>query len=540
MTVRVLAGRFALLEAIGRGGYGAVYRAVQLSVDRVVAIKVLHPSLADRFDVIARFEREARLTSRLSHPNAVRVIDFGTDGDELFLAMEFVAGETLKSRLANGERVGVDDALAIARGIADALAEAHALGLVHRDLKPANIILREDKSPPEPVVIDFGLVKVFDAAESSDGLDVDVTRSSVMIGTPAYMSPECVTGAPLDGQADVFSLGVVLYELLAGARPFVGRTATETVFARVDGHAAPLPAEIPREVAALVGAMLTRDPELRPDARAVVAWIDALATAVDAAPTPRDAGAALTVEPRRTALEAAPAELVESPRPPPVGTDVASPPGSAPVPWLSRPKPRLVVLAAALTLAAFGGAWGIGGRTVPTQVDADRPAVGSPSPLASSDPAAASLDSPPGRAPGRVEAAAPAQAQPDVEAGSAPFDDPLAPLREGGAKPRTPTPAAAAPVEAPAEPSQSDRSPARGSTTPSATDVTTATLSVNVEPYGSVYVDGSHIGTAPVVARPVRPGLHTVTSRYMDQEQSETVRVRAGGSASVTHRYQRQ
>lgn len=262
----VLAGRFRVEELLGRGGYGEVYRALQLSVDREVAIKVLRVTDQDPHELAVRFRREAQLLSRLRHPNVVQVLDFGDADGVLFLAMEFVRGPTLKERPVT--QPAIAEVRTLLHGVASALAAAHDLGMVHRDLKPANIILADGRFD-RPVVIDFGLAKVY----SADGGGEELTRASVMLGTPAYMSPEVVIGDPVDARTDLYSLGVIAFELLAGQKPFRGGSALETATARL-ANAAPelqsLRADVPRGLANLVGALLAREPGARPASAAEV------------------------------------------------------------------------------------------------------------------------------------------------------------------------------------------------------------------------------------------------------------------------------
>ena len=273
----LIADRFEVGEHIGSGGYGEVYRGTQLSVERPVALKIVHLHLRERADVEARFRREARLASRLRHPHIVRVIDFGAaDSGELFLVMELIDGPTLKDVLAARPRLELGEALGLVGAIAGALAHAHAAGVVHRDLKPGNVIVDAARGKPmHPVVIDFGLVKAF-REEDEEG--TTVTQSNVMIGTPAYMSPECVLGEPIDGASDVYALGVMAWEMLGGRRPFGGRSAMEAATQRVAGAAPSLRDAAPTidpEVASWVARMLERNAAARPTAAEVASWATA-------------------------------------------------------------------------------------------------------------------------------------------------------------------------------------------------------------------------------------------------------------------------
>ncbi len=214
---RVLDGRFKIEAPLGAGGMGAVYTAVQTSVGRKVAIKLIHNRLGDNRDATKRFLREARLASKLNHPNSVNVIDFGRTSDGLmYIAMERVAGDELKTVLENGP-LAPKRAIAIAKQVAAALAAAHAEGIVHRDLKPANIMVTKQATTGELIkVLDFGIAKMVGQEDRTQ-----LTQTGAMVGTPLYMSPEAVRGDELDSRADLYALGVVLYEMLAGRPPFV-------------------------------------------------------------------------------------------------------------------------------------------------------------------------------------------------------------------------------------------------------------------------------------------------------------------------------
>ena len=217
-------GRYHLRGEIGHGAMGAVFRAHDPQLARDVAVKLISLAYAaghgDPKEAAARFAREARVAARLHHPNVVGVYDFGEEGDQLFLVMELVAGDTLAQRLARGEFPGTTAALQIVAQTADALAAAHLAGVIHRDIKPGNLLL----SPAGNVkVSDFGVAKAV-------GESTELTRTGMMVGSPAYMAPEQVQGMELDGRSDLFSLGVVLYEMLMHRKPFPADTLTTLVY----------------------------------------------------------------------------------------------------------------------------------------------------------------------------------------------------------------------------------------------------------------------------------------------------------------------
>ena len=213
-----LAGRYRLEEPLGTGGMAIVYRAHDLKHDRAVALKVLHPELAQAIGN-ERFVREIRLTARLDHPHILPVLDSGEAGGFLYYVMPYVTGETLRDRLMRERQLPLDDALRITGEVADALSYAHSHGIVHRDIKPENILLAGGHAR----VADFGIARAFTAA-GGDGL----TETGLVVGTPTYMSPEQAGGErELDGRSDVYALGCVAYEMLAGHPPFTGGSAHE-------------------------------------------------------------------------------------------------------------------------------------------------------------------------------------------------------------------------------------------------------------------------------------------------------------------------
>jgi tRNA A-37 threonylcarbamoyl transferase component Bud32 len=216
----VLHGKFRVDAPLASGGMGRVYRATQLSLEKTVVVKVLHPELLRDASAVKRFWVEARAASRIEHPNAVRVLDFGeAEGGTYFMVMEHLDGRDLARVLAEDHPLPAARVLRIFEQIAGALAEAHAQGIIHRDLKPENIMLVDRHEDRDCVkVVDFGIAKLRD--EQFQG----ITATGMICGTPAYMSPEQVRGAPLDARSDVYALGVMLYQVLTGRAPFVAET----------------------------------------------------------------------------------------------------------------------------------------------------------------------------------------------------------------------------------------------------------------------------------------------------------------------------
>ncbi len=253
---RDLDGRFTVIEKLGQGGMGAVYRARQHSVDREVAIKVIHPNLLADPIVIKRFLRESRLSSKLSHPNAVAVLDFGQTEDGLFyLVMELIAGRTLEAAAIAQPVMDARRIVRIGKQVCDALEAAHSLAIVHRDLKPANIMLL-DTARDFVKVLDFGLAKSL-AVEDLTG-----SSSAGLNGTPAYVPPERAVGKPGDARSDLYSLGCILYLLGSGTLPFSARSAHDLLVKQVVEPAPPMTG-VPPALAAVIDRLLRKDPGAR-------------------------------------------------------------------------------------------------------------------------------------------------------------------------------------------------------------------------------------------------------------------------------------
>ncbi|GAB2602083.1 Stk1 family PASTA domain-containing Ser/Thr kinase [Pseudactinotalea suaedae] len=252
----IVDGRYEVISRIARGGMATVYLAQDRRLDRKVALKMMHPHLADGSDVVARFRREARAAARLSHPGVVGVFDQGTEGETSYLTMEYVDGVTLRRRLASRGALSLGEALSVMESMLDALAAAHRAGLVHRDVKPENVLIARDGTIK---VADFGLARaVTEATMSSTG---------ALLGTVAYLSPEIVTSGAADARADVYAAGVMLYEMLTGHQPFEGETPIQVAYKHVH-ETVPPPSEdvawLPFEVDEYVASLTAHDPDDRP------------------------------------------------------------------------------------------------------------------------------------------------------------------------------------------------------------------------------------------------------------------------------------
>jgi serine/threonine-protein kinase len=218
-----IADRYQVIELVGRGAMGEVYAATQLSTGRRCALKILRSELLVNVHVLARFEREAQLAARLTHPNTVVVYDSGRDGDRIFIAMELLEGRSLEHEIRAGQFAPAR-AVLIAAQICESLAEAHRAGIVHRDLKPNNILLIDRAGNPDFVkVCDFGIARQYEGGSAKSGL----TTEGLVYGTPSYMSPEQLRGTPLDGRSDVYALGVILYEMMTSNPPFSADSVIE-------------------------------------------------------------------------------------------------------------------------------------------------------------------------------------------------------------------------------------------------------------------------------------------------------------------------
>src|ERR1043166_419825 len=227
-------GRYRIVEKLGVGGMGEVYLAEDTRLGRKVALKLLSEEFTQNRDRLNRFDQEAYAASALNHPNILTIYEMGDEGGRHYIATEFVDGVTLRKRLSSGVPMELEEVLDIAIQIAGALEEAHAAGIVHRDIKPENIMIRRNGHVK---VLDFGLAKLTERPASEETDTEAVTRALVqtdaglVLGTSQYMSPEQARGKPVDERTDIWSLGVVLYEMATGRAPFSGETKTDVIVA---------------------------------------------------------------------------------------------------------------------------------------------------------------------------------------------------------------------------------------------------------------------------------------------------------------------
>ena len=331
----VLGGRYRLVELLGQGGMATIFRATDAQLGREVAVKVLHPQYGRDPDFVARFRQEAQAAASLSHPNIVAVYDFGTDADGPYIVMELVDGEDVATLLARNGPLPPRQAARLAAEVAHALAAAHARGIVHRDVKPGNILVSSD-----------GRVKVADFGIARAWADARLTLPGVTLGSVHYFSPEQALGEQATEASDIYSLGVVLYELLTGRRPWEGDTPASVAMARVSAPPPLVSAvrpNVPPALEAIDRTALSPDPAARfPNAGAMAAALEAFLDASDprAASVPPAAVAAAGAAAGAAAASRAASPAAARPYPPdayagapgqPVPPRAAQPPVASPV-----------------------------------------------------------------------------------------------------------------------------------------------------------------------------------------------------------------
>jgi eukaryotic-like serine/threonine-protein kinase len=351
---RILAGRYRLDEVIGRGGMSTVYRGTDLSLDRVVAVKVAMDPLLERDPVYAsRFKREARAAAGLNSPGVVTVFDAGADGPTRYIVMEYVEGRDLATILREQDPthppLEPGRAARIAEQVADTLAAAHAAGIVHRDIKPGNIMVTPEG---QVKVLDFGIARLSDGAA--------LTQTASVLGTAPYMSPEQAMGQRADARSDIYSLGCVLYEMLTGKPPFMGEVAAAVLHQHVRVAAKPpsvLNPAVPPALDALVMQMLAKSPDDRPQTAAEVRdRLAAFETATEATrPLPPAPAPPMEIVARPPPPPPAPAP---APAPEPLApTRPVTPPRRMPGPgaWVVLAVIAVVLLGAAVAYAVSSG-----------------------------------------------------------------------------------------------------------------------------------------------------------------------------------------
>jgi serine/threonine protein kinase len=209
----LFAGRYEVIEELGRGGMGRVYKVYDQKIKEVIALKLIHPEISVNEKAVDRFRNELKFARKIGHRHVCRMFDLGEDDHKFFITMEYVEGENLKSFIRRSGQLAPRKAISIAKQVCEGLAEAHRLGIIHRDLKPHNVMIDREGNAR---IMDFGIARFAEA----DGL----TGSGVMVGTPEYMSPEQAETVEVDKRADIYALGVILYEMVTGRVPFAGET----------------------------------------------------------------------------------------------------------------------------------------------------------------------------------------------------------------------------------------------------------------------------------------------------------------------------
>lgn len=345
-------GKYQIVEHLGHGGMAEVYKAYQPALDRYVAVKVLHSFLADEENFLARFQREAKAVAALRHPNIIQVYDFDHDLDRhvYYMVMEYIDGPSLKVRLqelaAREERMPLDEAVRIAVAVGEALDYAHRRGMVHRDIKPANIMFNREG---EVILTDFGIAKIVNVT--------GLTASGAMVGTPAYISPEQGLGQAGDERSDIYSLGVVLYQMVTGSLPFDADTPMGVVLKHINE---PLPSpralrpDLPMGLEHALLYALAKDPAQRyATAAQFVADLGRVGAGQEIRPfTPGETTAPTPMLEQTIPMR--PVSIPEAPTPPPWSTPVPAPPPRRHRFWI----PLVVILAVFLLMVAGVVAYG--------------------------------------------------------------------------------------------------------------------------------------------------------------------------------------
>jgi len=379
-------GRYQIVAELGKGAMGVVYKATDPNIGRSVALKTLRLDLEgmEAAELLRRFRNEARAAGVLNHPNIVTIYDAGEHGGMFYIAMEFIAGETLQQVLKSERMVQTDKAIDIVRQVCAGLDFAHAKGIIHRDIKPANVMLEPDGTVK---IMDFGIAK---------GIGGGMTSTGQVLGTPNYMSPEQVKGRTLDGRTDLFSLGVVLYEMLTGERPFTGQNVTTVIYKIVNEHP-PAPRDLDTSfhpgLSAAIMKALAKAPEERYQSGAELARdLQNYKSLGEAAPAPPRQATGDTVPMAPIAIAAAAYGAAAKPAPVPSVQSTISVPQArpaAPPPARSGTTTGVLVAIAAVILAV-GGYFGFRSlRPAPRQpaaVETAKPAPSTPLPQITPEP----------------------------------------------------------------------------------------------------------------------------------------------------------
>jgi serine/threonine-protein kinase len=549
-----LAGRFQLERVLGKGGYGAVFEATQLSVGRRCAVKVLAPRDGVDAKSMARFEREARSTSRLTHPNTITIYDFGEDREHavFFIAMEYLEGRDLSDHLQE-QTMGVQDVVHVLRQVAASLDDAHRQGIVHRDIKPQNIMICPRPGDPLGVkVIDFGIAKAM--GNNGSPAATALTMTGTIVGTPQYMSPEQVRDVDVDGRSDQYSLAACAYVMLAGRPPFLGSSPIDIATRHLTDQPLPVSVLVPSlGLAEAFDDALLRALEKNPADRfaTCTAFVDALADAVTTQPMTLASVASEVDEPPSRQDEAAPKETPEvvvsdhagwsshtlalRPEAPVLPVDWALDEPSAPI---KQPEPSRVrwwmwggVVTGVLAVGFVGVLLASGASGEDTRKAASAPVEEGVVQGEAQVPAVVVHKT----APASEEApvAKPEVNTPNVEI---PPQKEVTPIAAEEPKPvveKTPSKVRTkAPVNK-AEPLEV-LAASQVPVAPAAKETVEVPVTVTIRPWGTLYVDGRKAGTAARQVIPLEVGRHTFELKQDDQTRvKQTVQVDASFRGTV-------
>ena len=358
---KTLGGRYQIEDLLGQGGMSAVYKATDPNLNRAVGVKLIHPHLADDDEFVHRFRKEAAIVAQLRHPNIVQVFDFNRDGDDFYMVMEFVAGETLQDRLkrliVDGSEMPLVDVMNYAINICDAADYAHRRSLIHRDIKPANVMLNvEDQA----ILMDFGIAKILGGTQ--------YTATGATVGTALYMPPEQIRGERVDERSDIYAIGVVIFEMICGQPPFQAESPMAVLMKHLSD---PVPdlnrlrPDCPADLKLVVEQAMDKDRDQRYQSAAEMS--DALEQALAAKKAPVQASGAMAAAVPPPAAQATAGDVATPPqtRPPATDDSVALPPTGPPpdnaYPEVVSSGPSKKWLAVAGGLLLFGAFVVIGG-----------------------------------------------------------------------------------------------------------------------------------------------------------------------------------